>query len=183
MCCYVNNNSSYYSDSLSQISGCNFEKHAVMFCSILFKLWNGSGGSPINLRWPLYRAVARGFATVVTLLITNGCDMSLIEPNEKCTITLAVKQSDYNILKILLLCGADTSVLSLRDLMDPPRYAEGYFEDDRLFLVQWLQQPRSLKYFCRKTIRHIYGSMLPSALKTIRYPQYLKDYIRGKHLL
>ena len=179
LCCYMK--CDIHSVSLSSvITGRNqTEIHTRTICSILLESRTYS-----DIRVPLYYAVELGFASVVSLLISYGCDMNnMIELYQQCPTTVAIKQGYYNILKILLLCGADTSVPSLRDLSNLPQHPDGHFEDDRLFLVQWLQQPRSLKHFCRKTIRQFYGSKLPSALKKIRYPEYLKNYIRGKHLL
>ena len=178
-CCYIKNKK--HLPKISELILSNYNRDEpllVACCEILIKL--GSDISEVDCEFdsPLSLAIEFRLVTIARLLTYYGCDLSIYEnymgipgyPTD-----LALRLGRYDILKILVLCGARYSV-NKRELPKCVRY-----ETDRRFLETWFQQPHSLKYFCRKVIRGVCKSDLPK-IEKLQYPRYLIDYIRGKQL-
>ena len=129
---------------------------------------------------PLFIAIQMGHIDVTRLLIHYGCNLENRYVNKTPT-EVAFSLGDFDILKILLLCGAKTPMGIWR--MFTVRQNAGTQPEGSLWLKDWLQQPPSLKCCCRNTLRRSYGKRLLMIIETIKYPRYLKDYITAKVLI
>ena len=136
---------------------------------------------------PIFYATQKGNHELVRLLIYHCCDLNISKsvcfPNNPETPTdVALKWGRYDILKTLLLSGANAPK-DLHSKILGPCESVKRFEHDRFWLINWLQHPPSLSYFCRTSIRRTYGKRLLSFVSKIEYPRALKDYLTTKILL
>ena len=132
----------------------------------------------------VFSAIKKGHTNIIRLLIYYNCDIDIsFDFRNLKTTDMALKTGRFDILKILLLCGAQKP----KDLLIKCiSYVDGNMMqliEDQLWVVSWLQQPHSLKYFCRKAIRRAYAKRLLDVMETIKYPRYLKDYVTTKVLI
>ena len=123
--------------------------------------------------------VARLFKALHMQLISEGVFMSYIEPMPEFTL---------DCLRIMLLSG---SHIRRRLIVYYLETLKQYILDKNIhvnnkaidWLETWYEEPHSLRFFCRKTLRLAYGSQLKRFIRNIDYPKQLKDYIQMKTLL
>ena len=163
------------------------DKSSYTICQILLKMGFDADGAhafgPFEKRLlaPIFIAIERGHKDIIRLLIYHCCDLEQCKGmNLETPADFASRMGCFDILQVLFLCGAKGPRVQFRY---PILKAETRFQEDRLWLINWLRQPHSLKYFCRVTVRREYGKRLLAFIKTINYPTYLKDYITTKVLI
>ena len=175
----------------------------VLFCTLLIKLGFNVDSSNTSyfitigsnlkiLHPPIFCAIQVNNINLVRCLILHSCDLEKATQMEvhsrqnsnalKTVAEYAFGYSQFETLKVLLLCGAKVSpFLKLRiDRLVPYHYNTCQDEKKRKFirwLREWIHQPRSLQIICRNAIRQQCGRRLNDALKHIAYPRYLTDFL------
>jgi len=127
----------------------------------------------------LWAAVRTGSFVLARRLLATGCcvhaaslERFLYKPTSP--LQLALCNKSYNMVWILLSCGAH---LHVRDL----KLGEPHQEEQLEHFHSWMKTPRSLKQLCRLSVRTKYQTRLPIVVKNISYPITLKQYILGQN--
>ena len=119
---------------------------------------------------------------LVRLLMYYNYDLS----NDKAANEAYTKE-EFHLLKVLLLSGDRLTPYNQQDLLDTPLASYNY--DLRVpllrlrargaaWLKEWLVQPHSLSFHCRKSIREHFKSDLTQLHRSIVYPRKLRNFLR-----
>ena len=162
-----------------------FSRDATFYimCKLLIKLGVDIQDSRFFGKTPMSLAIEIGEMRLVRLLLYYGL-------SNDGSADMAFSNKEFHILKVLLLSGdrlehnentlkllsKSSSNFNARKPMDRLRSREA------IWVREWLTQPHSLSFYCRKGIREHYKTKLPQLLKSIAYPKKLKQYIRTEIL-
>ena len=176
----------------------NAQLHKSTFntmCKILIKL-----GVDINKVFYIEKRDSNGFSTytpqtsmrcaiqtdnmrLVRLLLYHNYDLT---HKGDSSMNDAFDWERYSLLKVLLLCGGKLSQSAIelltKDYMTPCIWLNVH--EDRSWFKEWLEQPPSLSFHCRKSLREHYKTKLPQLLRSLddRFPEKLKKYLRTEIL-
>ena len=145
---------------------------------------------------PLIKAAIECNIIAIRALISSDCDInkrlvktystprSFMSRRKKPprALDIALKIPNYHIALILLICGAKRTSLARKILQGLQPFQNVDDSTDLIELKRWLEEPRSLKFFCRKKVRRTYKENVTVILDNIEYPKILKDYLRTKTL-
>ena len=131
---------------------------------------------------PMSYAIDTSDMRLVRLLLYHNYDLSCDN-----AANWACLSNEFHLLKVLVLSGDRLTPKNEETFLDTPLSTYGFDPQDPLdrlrgrevtWLKDWLPQPHSLSFHCRKTIRELYKTDLPQLLQLIFYPKKLKMFLR-----
>ena len=129
---------------------------------------------------PMCEAILDDDMHLVRILLYNN--YALGKDN---AVMLAFNKGAFRCLKVLLQCGAQLPQNHKADIINESlSYLTEEERASYFWIKEWLVQPHSLSFHCRKSLREHYGTALTPLLRSIgdRYPEKLKRYLRTEIL-